>query len=345
MELLPIWNERLKNIDPQINRRDLSYILKKSLQYYSNGIKFVKTRTEAKEMLAFLKQRSISHIGFDTEFKYDSPGAVIDKRNTAYDPRSIRPLLLSLAIAEPDNKGHGCLYRFVVDLRNPDMGQYLNEIFRFPVCFCGHYSKVEIFCLWQLGLTAPDMLWDTFIFEKTLHLGRNHQKYKLTRTSDDIEEIRIKKEIQADKIFSNSLVATCQRYGVAFTLESDKERLQKSFMCHGDSAPFSTEQINYAAEDAIATAKLYPLQLSRAAQEGLIQHCIIIEMPWVITNARIEWNGVRINTRKRDEILSTILSHKDRLERRIESTFGISNIRSHKQLKEFFFGSITKKKA
>ena len=46
----------------------------------------------------------------------------------------------------------------------------------------------SIFCLWRLGLTAPDILWDTFIFEKALHLGRNHQKYKLTRTSDDIEE-------------------------------------------------------------------------------------------------------------------------------------------------------------
>ena len=111
MKLLPIWEERLNNIEPQINRRDLSYILKKSVQYYSKDIKFVKTETEAKEMLAFLKQRPISHIGFDTEFKYDNPGAFIDKRNIAYDPRSIRPLLLSLAIAEPDTEGHGCLYR------------------------------------------------------------------------------------------------------------------------------------------------------------------------------------------------------------------------------------------
>ena len=287
-------------------------------------------------MLDFALQRPLSHIGFDTEFRYDRPGVVIDKRNTAYDPRSIRPLLLSLAMAEPFDDGQGRLYSFVIDLRKPELLPGLREFFRIPVTFSGHFAKVELFCLWRLGLPEPNILWDTFIFEKALHLGRYHHKYKLSKVADEFEQIQAKEEAKEKEVFGFSLVATCQRYGVAYRMETEKERLQQSFLVHSDEARFSEEQIDYAAEDAIAAGQLYPLQVQKAVQNGLLRHCETVEMAWVITNARIEWAGVRVDEKKRDEAIARISVHQERLEKHLASEYGIQNSRSHKQLTEFF---------
>ena len=118
-------------------------------------------------MVAFGQQRPLSHIGFDTEFRYDSPKIIIDKRNTTYDPRSIHPLLLSLAMAEPTGEDQGRLYCFVIDLRKPDIWQELKGIFWLPVCYSGHYAKVELFCLWQLyrKRSGKEPLLDLAIFK------------------------------------------------------------------------------------------------------------------------------------------------------------------------------------
>ena len=101
MKLLPIWNERVQDVElePKVNR--ISYGLKKSARYFAMKTNFIETLDDAQAMVDFALQRPLSHIGFDTEFSYDRPGVVIDKRNTAHDPRCIRPLLLSLAMAEP----------------------------------------------------------------------------------------------------------------------------------------------------------------------------------------------------------------------------------------------------
>jgi DNA polymerase I len=136
--------------------------------------------------------------------------------------------------------------------------------------------------------------------------------------------------------FSFSLVSTCQRYGVAYRMETEKKRLQQSFLVHTDNASFSQEQIDYSAEDAIAACLLYPLQVQKAVQNGLLHHCTTVEMPWVTTNARMEWNGVRVDQTKRDEAIYRISEHKKQLEKHIADKYDIQNIQSGKQLKEFF---------
>src|SRR5208337_1381942 len=120
-----------------------------------------------------------------------------------------------------------------------------------------HNLKVEFFCLWQLKLAEPPIPWDTFIHEKAIYLGKNHAKYRVKPGSEGLHEIIAKEEAIENEQFSYSLVATCQRYGVSYAMEGDKKRLQKSFLDHADKAPFTEEQIQYAAEDAIAAARLY----------------------------------------------------------------------------------------
>ena len=336
MKLLRTWKERVHDVylEPEGNR--ISYGLKKSPRYYAMQTNFIKTVDEAQAMLDFAMQRPLSHIGFDTEFRYDRPGVVIDKRNTAHDPFSIRPLLLSLAMAESCDNREGNLYSFVIDLRRKTVLPVLKELFRIPVCFIGHFSKVELFCLWKLGLNEPNLLWDTFIFEKALQMGRHHHKYKLLKMADEYEQIQAKEEARKQKIFGFSLLATCQRYGVPYRMEAEKERLQQSFLVHSNEDHFSEEQIEYSAEDAIAAALLYPLQIQRAVQKGQIHHCQTVEMPWVITNARFEWNGVRIDEKKRDEAIARIGAHKARLEEYLAAEYGIEKTQSHKQLTAFF---------
>jgi hypothetical protein len=98
MKLLSNWNERIQKVEPESVAHRIDYVLKKSPRYYAMKTNFVETLDGAQAMLDFVLQRPLSHIGFDTEFRYDRPGVVIDKRITTHDSRSIQPLLLSLAM-------------------------------------------------------------------------------------------------------------------------------------------------------------------------------------------------------------------------------------------------------
>ncbi len=136
MKLLACWNVRLQEVKPDPDCRRIDYGLKKSPGYYAGQTNFVDCLDDAQAMLDFARQRPLSHIGFDTEFRYDRPGVVISKRNTVHDPRSIRPQLLSLAMAEPLDSGAGGLYSFVVDLRKAELLPVLQELFQLLLPFC-----------------------------------------------------------------------------------------------------------------------------------------------------------------------------------------------------------------
>ena len=153
MEPLPGWAERLaeaaRRPAPAPERR---LALPKAPDYYAGRTTTVATAEDAEALADLAAQRPLSHIGFDTEFKYDRPGVVIDQDHTAHDPRSVRPLVLSLALAEPTGDDGGTLSTFVVDLRRPEVLPPLEAVLRLPVRFVGHFMQAELFCLWRLGL-------------------------------------------------------------------------------------------------------------------------------------------------------------------------------------------------
>src|SRR5262249_44798448 len=148
----------------------------------------------------------------------------------------------------------------------------LTGLLQLPCPFVGHYAHAELLCLLQLGLPEPRNLWDTWVHEKALYLGQNHKNYKLKAGADDCEEARAAEEAEEEDEFSFSLVSTCRRYGVSYPFTGAKERLQKSFLTHPEDAPFSEEQIEYAAADAVAVAALYQPQVLAATQAGTLQH-------------------------------------------------------------------------
>ena len=294
MSVLPGWAERLDKPVADKPRR-VEYSLPKAPTFYAGRTTFVDTIEAAEAMAEYARQRPLSHVGFDTEFRYDTPGVDMGRGQVAHDPRALRPLLLSLALAEPTSPNGGTLATFVVDLRHPGVLLSVAEVLRLPVCFAAHFAQAELLCLFRLGLAEPRTLWDTWAREKARHLGRGHKKYRAARDADDAGLARAAEEAEAETEFSYSLVSTCQRYGVPYALAGDKERLQQSFLAHPADASFTAEQVDYAAADAVAAARLYPAQVPEAVQGGILYHLQAVEMPWVATNARMVWRGVRID--------------------------------------------------
>src|SRR5881296_2714138 len=111
MSLLPGWEERILRAQRPV-LPTATVRLPKSPVYYADKISFVDTVEKAEDLVQLAHERSLSHIGFDTEFRYERPGVPVGKK-TAYDPRSVRPLLLSLALVEPTANGQCRTYRFV----------------------------------------------------------------------------------------------------------------------------------------------------------------------------------------------------------------------------------------
>ena len=335
MELLPGWKARLQTRSTVSPEPRHNYSLPKSPDYYAGRLTYVDTRESAQALVELAQQRPLSHIGIDTEYQYDRPGIPVKSKKVVNDPRSIRPLLLSLALAESTLESRGQLYSFVADLRQADVLPWLNRLLQLPVCFVGHNLKNEWFCLWQRGLVEPRTLWDTWVHEKAQSLGLHHWRYRVSPTADEVEEAGVKEDMEEQDLFRNSLVSTCHRYGIPYAMAGEKTRLQKSFLTHTPEAPFTDEQIQYAAEDAIAAARLYPPQVMQAARTGILLHLITVEMPWVTTNVRIEWNGVRIDSTASDKIRESCERHRPALAEQVHA-YGINNVRSHKQLQHFF---------
>jgi DNA polymerase-1 len=303
--------------------------------FYLEHVNVVSTTSEARAMTELAEQRPLGWIGFDTEFKFDWAPLWIDKRTTIHDLHSTHPLLLSLAMVEPDPAGDARVYRFVVDLRRPEVLPSLKTVLGLPCCFVAHFARAEFCCLWKLGLPEPRWLWDTLVCEQALSLGRTHKRYRRRATDDDLDEVRAGEAARSEEESYLSLVATCRRRGVDYPYEGAKDRLQRSFRDHPDAAPFSPEQLDYSVADAVAVAKLYPRQLAKATLEGVLDHLKAVEMPWVVTNARMTWRGVRVDSEKCARVLLACDRHLAVLRPRL-AELGVANVRSHPQLKAYF---------
>src|SRR5262245_31902265 len=102
--LLPAWQERLRQVPPDPGHQaEPALVIPRNPSCYSGQLTLVENVRAARDMLELVRQRSIGFVGLDAEFGHDHAGVVIDDSRTAHDPRSVRPLLLSLAYAEPED--------------------------------------------------------------------------------------------------------------------------------------------------------------------------------------------------------------------------------------------------
>lgn len=236
-------------------------------------------------------------------------------------------------LVELSPDGQAVLYRFVLDLRQPGVLGPLGTFFRIPVPLVAHFVPAELFCLWKLAMPAPDSVWDTCLAERAFQLGVHHPRYK--GGGDKVEQARAKEETEEMIDFSCSLVSTCLRRGVPYPFTAAKDRLQASFLTHPEDQPFSPEQQAYVAADAEATARLYPIQVQAALAQNALNHLQQVEMDWTVTNARIAWDGVRVDPDLCKQLLAACQRHVGDLPRQL-AELGLGNVNSHPQLTEFF---------
>jgi DNA polymerase-1 len=340
MYLLPTWSARLEDLKQ--NRGEMAgpiRIIPRAPDYYAERLTFVEDRVGAEAMLDFARQRQIGFIGIDCEYRYGRPGVLIRRGRRGdlywYDPTSIVPLLMAVVLAETRPEGQAVLYRFVVDLRRPEVLGPLADLIRQPIPVIGHFIQGELFCLWKLDLPTPATVWDTCTAERAFQLGLHHVRYKNEKFENEEEPARLKEETEEDVEFSCGLVATCLRRGVPYAFASAKDRLQRSFLDHTDDGPFSSEQRDYAAADAEAAAKLYPIQVQVAVTENAQRHLFEVEMPWAITNAAMIWDGVRIGPAQLERLEQACRRHDVTLTEQL-AELGVGNVNSHPDMFEYF---------
>jgi hypothetical protein len=330
MNLMPGWNDRLHEVRKTEVQPSVGLPMPRSPRHFSRQINFVVTAREAQAMADLAEQRSLGWIGFDYEYQFDRPPLAVVKKQKIFDISSIRPLLVSLAMVDAAEKDSPLVYRFVVDLRQPEVLPALRQVLSLPCTFVAHRAQSELFCLWQLGLPEPRMIWDSMVCERALTLGKTHKRYfgHNDRLNKELEDAFAEDEARREETWRLTLPATCNRYGVPYAFDADKERLQTSFLDHPEGAPFTTEQIEYAATDAVAAASLYPHQLQAAALGGVLDHLQRVEMDWVTTNARMMWHGVLEDKQKQARLRDACDRHMADLTPRLAEE-GVTNVKSH----------------
>ena len=306
--------------------------------YYKDRLTFVDDGIGATAMLQLARELPLMCVGIDTEFGYLSAPVGLPSNKTVTDIRGTKPLLLSLTLAAHPPAGNGDIdiHEFVVDLRAQATHTAVAALLQLPVTFVGHFLQADYFCLLAAGLPIPERVWDTWVAEKVQHLGRHHAKYKLPIDPDEMAEAKAKEEAEQEEKLRLDLVDTCRRHGVEHLFAvADKERLQRSFLNHGDGAVFSDEQQRYAASDATAAAQIYLPQVKAAVLAGTHNHLITVEMPWIKVNAAMRWYGVRVDANAQQLLRDACDRILPRLRDELQA-MGVANHRSHEQLKAFF---------
>jgi len=335
----PAYKERLKAVEKKPPSKSRVQVIPKKPDHYEQKLQYVVNAAEAAEMLDFAQQRALSAIGIDFEFQYDRPGVFMKKVKGKdffrHDPRSVVPLLMSVAMAEIKADGTTIIYPFVIDLRQSEVHDAIGELLRLPVPFVAHFAQAELTCIWKLNLPLPPILWDSWVAEKAFCLGLYHARYENAAAETELEQAIAAEEAEEKTLSRLNLASTCLRRGIHYQFSGDKERLQRSFLDHPLERPFSDEQIKYASADAMAAAQLYPTQVQVAVQQGCLRHLETVEMPWTVTNAQIVWNGVRVDPARVAKLSKACAKHIGPKQAEL-ADLGLQNVQSPKQVQEFF---------
>ena len=342
MTVLPSWPERIRAAGsgggtPASGDNGLAVRL--SARRHEERISFVATREEAEKMAEFAGQRPLSHIGIDTEFRYDRPPLLIDRKTSTSDPSSIHPLLLSLSMVEPLDNDEMRVYRFVVDLAQPEVhdGAEGNPPHAGLLLRALPQSRTVLsLAVWGFPLLRPSGTRSSPRKPSTWG-NTGHARTPEGQGRSRGPSARRKRSHRTSRPSAIRSSSTCQRYGVSHDLGAQKERLQQSFLDHVDGTPLHRGASSVRCRRRHRGRHALSPQVLQRREGGILQHLITVEMPWVVTNAAMEWRGVRIDEDRRDQYQG---EHPG-TERAddpasLRHSMVSSNVDSHPQLKEFF---------
>ncbi|NAZ97311.1 DNA polymerase [Vibrio toranzoniae] len=330
MNLLPALAKRFEETQPEPEETAVVLPMMPSLD--ATAVEYVNNTNGLKDLIALAHQLPLTGISLDFEFMFNASIIPLRGNKQKHDIRSIKPLLMAATLVS-----HQCdglhLHNYVIDLTKFDDPQLLQPLLDLPTTYIAHHAKAELHCIWQLGLTEPRIIWDTCIAERARYLGL-HVFDGGQLLESETEEVRARAEHGESNRIRYALNTAARNYGIQHQFNTMKAELQQSFLNYAGEG-FTQQQIHYAAEDAIVAAKLYLPQMQQLIMQGCYHHLTTIEMPWVITNAAMEWQGVRIDRQLSEKVLSASLPKLDALKDQLKS-MGLENPNSHQQLQAFF---------
>jgi DNA polymerase-1 len=265
------------------------------------------------------QELKLTHIAAEVVHGYAAKPIAVAYRASKADISGIMPRWLVLVLVEHDTLDQS--FRFVLDLESEHVLACLPTLLSLPVPWVGYDLKDSLFCLLRLGLIPPAQLWDILIGEAALTLGQYNKHYEAKRGPFDepsmYETIRREQEIKSKKLRHLSLGGIATRHAIpvekqSFSSVVDFESRDTPLLKQRDQRCLETAMTN-----AVASAALYKPQLLAAAAHGILNHLMQIEMPWVRTNAKIEWQGVRIDRDKADRIVATCPQHEATLREKL----------------------------
>lgn len=286
----------------------------------------------AKAFVDNLYRLPIAAIAIDTEYRFRSPAVPLRRGGTWYDPTTQAPLILTGAAWVPTE---GQAIRFLFDLRVPGMAAVVVHLLHLRTMFVAHNIAAEFKTLWALGLDPVlAQTYDTYVAARALMLGRGHRSIALRREAQAAEDWGELAEVEAQIASLLSLVGQCQAYGIPHPYAGSKTLLQSSFLDHSEDAPFTGVQQKYALADAELTLQLYMAQAPDILATGLHAHLHRVEFPFAEANARMEHDGVPVDSQKLVN-LADGLGHAVDREKRILDGFGLENPGSAPQVIAF----------
>lgn len=217
------------------------------------------------------------------------------------------PMCIGLALGVPAAGGGLHLRRYEVRLGDPAVLPHLAEVLAAQVVLVGHGLDLVLETLWGRGQPEPRRVWDTRVAAAALCLGVHHPRYKPV----DSGGFTGRQDAAAEREAATSLPALAARYGV-------------------DAAAAGP------ADLAATAAGVYLCQVAEAAVRGVLDHLVRVEMPWVVTAARMSWNGARVDPGRATTVAATAAAHESDLLGRL-AAHGLAGVRDD-DLTDFFAG-------
>lgn len=297
---------------PTKNKKVSALVLPKNPSFTSGKTTLINTQQGLCDFIDLALQLPICHVGIECKHIYDTSHVTLPNGYDKYDISAIQPTELCLTLCSGDITSI-TQHTFIINLASDIEVGPLRALFDLPITFIAYDANKLLHCLWTLQLIEPHRIWDILIAEKAHYLGL-HQFDKRQEFDNLVAKIEAKDSFASERQNLYSLKATAARYGIEFPLTDRTETL--------------CEKI----------AQLYLLQVQTTVLQGIHNHLLEVEMPWVVTNAAMEKNGVLVSREQCEKILggteAKLVQWKSELE-----TYGLMNPNSRDE-KIVFFNSL-----
>ncbi|MBE8608052.1 DNA polymerase [Vibrio sp. OPT10] len=275
MDLLPGIE---KHFAPEKPRKTPISVLPRNPSFTSGEATHINTQQGVIDFIDLTLQLPISHIGIDCKYNYSTTHVTLPNGYDKHDISAIHPTKLCLSLCTNDMASIE-QHTFIIDLVSGIEVNQLQTVFDLPIAFVAYDANKLLHCLWALGLNEPHRIWDILIAEKARYLGL-HQFDKCQEFNNFAAKIEAKDSFAVDRENFYGFKATHSRYYLEFPL------------------------IEHTGTLCEEVAKLYLLQVQAVVMLGIHNHLLEVEMPWIVTNAAMERNGVLVSREQCMKVLN-----------------------------------------